>query len=120
MPSASCHRQPPAAARRGRYGPPLALLLAIVAVAATVGATMRDAGARQDGAPEQTTARTEASRTGRRELWIVRSGHTLSEIAGRTRVSAKRIGELNPGVDLGSLQIGQRIRVRRLARPARR
>jgi len=44
---------------------------------------------------------------------VVRAGDTLSEIALRTHVSVTTIERLNPRVTANSLQVGQRLRLRR-------
>ena len=45
--------------------------------------------------------------------YVVRAGDTLSEIALRTHVSVTTIERLNPRVTANSLQVGQRLRLRR-------
>jgi LysM repeat protein len=46
------------------------------------------------------------------DVYIVRSGDTLSGIAEKTGVPVERLQELNPGLDQFSLVKGQRIKLR--------
>ena len=45
-------------------------------------------------------------------FYVVREGDTLATIAEANDTTVERLLELNPGVDINSLQIGQRIRVK--------
>jgi hypothetical protein len=45
-------------------------------------------------------------------FWVVHTGETFASIAARTGLSVGRIEELNPYTYPGSLEIGQRIRLR--------
>lgn len=47
------------------------------------------------------------------KFYVVQPGDNLSTIATRHRVSLTTIQELNPTLDVNSLQAGQRIRLRR-------
>lgn len=42
-------------------------------------------------------------------VWVVQAGQTYGEISERTGVSVTRIEDLNPYVDPGGLQVGERI-----------
>jgi LysM repeat protein len=46
-------------------------------------------------------------------FYVVRSGDTLSEISVRTHVPVATIQRLNPRITANSLQVGQRLRLRR-------
>ncbi len=60
------------------------------------------------------TSKSTRSRTATRRahFYTVKSGDTLSAISARTGVSLPAIEQLNPGVNPGALQTGQRLRLR--------
>jgi LysM repeat protein len=47
------------------------------------------------------------------KFYVVRSGDSLSVISARTGVPLPTLESLNPGVSSNSLQVGQRLRLRR-------
>jgi LysM repeat protein len=46
-------------------------------------------------------------------FYTVKAGDTLSAISAKTGISLPTLEQLNPGVDPGALQTGQRLRLRR-------
>jgi len=46
-------------------------------------------------------------------FYVVRAGDSLSVISARTGVPLPTLESLNPGVSSNSLQVGQRLRLRR-------
>lgn len=47
------------------------------------------------------------------EFWVVRKGDTYGAIAARTGISVVTLEDLNPYTYPGSLEVGQRLRLRR-------
>jgi hypothetical protein len=45
-------------------------------------------------------------------VWVVHTGQTFGEISAQTGVSVTQIEDLNPYVDPGALQVGERIRLK--------
>jgi LysM repeat protein len=102
---------------------PLALLAAVVAVGLVVSSTTGDGeGAssttNRSGERQTTTAerRTRTGRTRERSeprTYRVRSGDTLGMIAEKTGIPVQQLIELNPEIDPQSLNVGDRVRLRR-------
>ena len=109
-----------------RYVAPAAFLLAV-----TVAVLLIRAGMGAGESPLVTTAptvttttpavttspgatdTTAATETGAEpEFYVIREGETLDKIALDHNTSVEQLLLLNPGVDINSLQIGQRIRVK--------
>jgi LysM repeat protein len=90
--------------RIGRYAAPAALVAAVLAIGLLVSTNHHTAA--------KTTPAVVARPHSRHHFWIVRSNQTLSEIVDRTGVSLGRIEALNPHLNPGALQMGQRIRIR--------
>jgi LysM repeat protein len=47
-----------------------------------------------------------------REFYEIHAGDTLGVVASRHETTVSALAELNPGIDPGGLQVGQRIRVK--------
>lgn len=95
-----------------RYLALLALLAAAFAVYLVV-----HSGTAKDASPSASTTRattttTTTRRTTTKRTYTVRPGDTLSGIAERTGVSLARLEELNPDVDVNTLNAGQRLKLR--------
>jgi len=92
-----------------RLAAPLALLAAAVAIAVVVQAS--GSSAPTDSPSVTRTAATQPVRHTRAapRFYVVKSGDTLTVIAGKTNVSLETIQRLNPEVDPNALQTGQRL-----------
>lgn len=94
-----------------RYLALLALLAAAFAVYLVV-----QSGTSDDPSPSaRTTTTTRTATTPRRpakRTYTVRPGDTLSAIAERTGVPLTRLEQLNPDVDVNTLNAGQRLKLR--------
>jgi LysM repeat protein len=103
-----------AARKPGRYLAPVALIAVLVAVILLV-------RARADGAHHTTTPptlttqhRLPTSRPANSPptFYVVKASDTLSGISVKTGVPVATLEALNPSINLGALQIGQKIRLR--------
>jgi LysM repeat protein len=114
--------------RFARFLAPVAFLAAL-----TIAVQLVRAGLRTDdeAAPPAATATTAPATTATRpaatrpattraarttttpspRFYVIEAGDTLDQVALEHDTTVERLLELNPGVDTGSLQIGQRIRV---------
>ncbi len=97
---------------RGRFLAPIAIL---VVIAATVLIVQGELGSKHHARPRRTNnvrqvARNPVSKI--ETVYVVKSGDTLSTISSKTGVSVRTLERLNPGVDPGALQTGQRLRLR--------
>ena len=101
-----------------KFGAPAAFL-----AAATAAVLLVRAGLHTTAAPAPTATRSQpaavvsnhpAARTTApsKRFYVIRTGDTLGDIAGRLGVPVARLLALNPGVRPTSLRIGQRIRTR--------
>ena len=98
---------------RGRFLAPIAIL---VVIAATILIVQGELGSKHHARPQRINnirqvARNSGSKTA--TVYVVKSGDTLSTISSKTGVSVPTLERLNPGVDPGALQAGQRLRLRR-------
>jgi LysM repeat protein len=96
---------------------PLALLLAAVAVAVVVQASVRSDDSNGDSAERTSTERrpeTDTTKTRRRQRpnYTVKLNDTLGLISEKTGVPVERIEELNPELDPQNLIVGQKIKLR--------
>jgi LysM repeat protein len=102
-----------------RYLAPLALAAILVAtylvVQHNVG-TSSTSSPTSSSTPAPSTSTTKSSTkttSTRSRYYTVRSGDSLSVISARTGVPLPTLESLNPGVSSSSLQVGQRLRLRR-------
>jgi LysM repeat protein len=104
-----------------RFLAPLALLAALAAVylvvqhSDTSGSSTSAAPLTRTTSTARKTATSKSSRpkaTKGPRTYTVRSGDTLTTIAGRTGVSADQISELNPNLDPQALVVGTKIKLR--------
>jgi LysM repeat protein len=96
-----------------RYLAPIALLATITATYLIVN---RGLTTHHSSTPSQTSTVRHPSasqKLGGTRYYVVRSGDSLSAIAGRTGVSLSTLQALNPGVNPNALQVGQRLTLRR-------
>jgi LysM repeat protein len=96
---------------------PLALLLAVVAVAVVVQASTRSDDSNGDSAERTSTERspqqdTTEPRRRQRPNYTVKLNDTLGLISEKTGVPVERIEELNPDLDPQNLIVGQKIKLR--------
>jgi LysM repeat protein len=100
-----------AARSRWRYLAPFALLAVIVVTGLVIRSGLSKT---HTVSTQQTTA---ATATGHRHkhkrFYVVKAGDTLSGISAKTGVSITTIEALNPAVDPGALQAGQRLKLTR-------
>ena len=100
-----------AARKSGRYVAPIALLAVIVAIGLVVKSGLSKS---QDVTkPRTTTVSIAGHRTSHKRFYMVRTGDTLSGISEKTGVSIGTLEALNPRVDPGGLQAGQRLKLAR-------
>jgi LysM repeat protein len=100
---------------RARYLAPIALAAAITATYVVVHAALSDKHATAQSQVVRHTGTTSAPRrkpVGHAPAYVVRSGDTLSSISAKTGVSLPTLEALNPNVNPGALQTGQRLRLR--------
>jgi LysM repeat protein len=100
---------------RARYLAPIALVATIAATYLIVHDATRS---KTSTVHSQTVRQRTSSSRGkppRRHgtFYTVKAGDTLSAISARTGISLPTLEQLNPGVDPGALQTGQRLRLRR-------
>jgi LysM repeat protein len=96
---------------------PLALLLAVVAVAVVVQASTRSDDSNGDSGERTSTERgpqqdTTETRRRQRPNYTVKLNDTLGLISEKTGVPVERIEELNPELDPQNLIVGQKIKLR--------
>jgi len=94
-----------------RYLAPLALLGVILAIGLVLQAGLNK---RHDAATPQTIPVSIARhRTTHKHFYVVKAGDTLSGISLKTGVSIGTLEALNPRVDPGALQAGERLKLTR-------
>ena len=110
-----------------RYGAPAAFLLAVTIAVLLVKSALDDNSTPQPVAAPTTTAQTTTHATTTTKLvltgttaattpanaryYVIQSGDTLGAIAAQYDTTVEQLLTLNPDVDPGALQPGQRIRV---------
>jgi LysM repeat protein len=97
---------------RGRFLAPIAILIVI---AATVLIVQGELGSKHHARAQRTNdirhlARTSGAKA--ETFYVVKSGDSLSSISTKTGVAVPTLEKLNPHVDPGALQTGQRLRLR--------
>lgn len=106
------HRSP------ARFLAPLALIAAALAVYLLVQPTSDpDTGPASRGTTvpaQSTTAKTRPSVNSprRAKSYTVKAGDTLTSIAEKTGLSVEHITDLNPDLDVNTLRVGQRLKLR--------
>lgn len=102
-----------------RYLAPLALAAILVATYLVV---QHNVGTSSPSSPSGSATSTQSTSTtksstkttsAKSKYYTVRSGDSLSVISARTGVPLPTLESLNPGVSSSSLQVGQRLRLRR-------
>ncbi|MGZ8650000.1 MAG: LysM peptidoglycan-binding domain-containing protein [Solirubrobacteraceae bacterium] len=92
-------------AAAARIAAPLAFLLAVTIVVLLVRAGLREGeGSAGSGAVVAVTSG--------EQVYVVRKGDTLEEIAARFGTTSRELQRLNPGVDPVELRVGLRLRVK--------
>jgi LysM repeat protein len=105
---------------------PLAIIAAAIALVLVISSSGGSGGGDSSGASAAEKAKDLGTTTSERkkkkssskkdklpqDVYIVKRGDTLGEIATRTGVPVERLQELNPGLDQFSLVAGQRIKLR--------
>jgi LysM repeat protein len=100
------HRSP------ARFLAPLAVVAVFSAVYLVVQTGLREDSS--SATPTRTTAPAKQQKTAStRATYVVRTGDTLSAIAQRTGVSLDRLHQLNPSIDVNSLNAGQKLTLRK-------
>jgi LysM repeat protein len=100
---------------RARYLAPIALAATIAATYLVVHATLSDKHATAQSQVVRHTGTTRAPApkpVSHASFYVIKSGDTLSGISARTGVSLPTLEALNPNVNPGALQTGQRLRLR--------
>ena len=87
------------------------LLLAIV-VGSMLGGSTPTGGGEAEQAGAEREAGSERPRGRGRATYTVRAGDTLGSIAERTGRTPEQLQELNPGLDVQTLQPGQKLKLR--------
>jgi len=90
--------------------------LAVVAVATTVYVVVETGLRDEKSSPTPTRTAPDAKPqkpVSIRATYVVRSGDTLSAISQRTGISLDRLQQLNPSIDVNSLNAGQRLTLRK-------
>jgi LysM repeat protein len=101
---------------RARYLAPIALAATITATYLVVHAALSDKHATAQSQVVRHTGTTAAPAhkpASHAASYVIKSGDTLSSISARTGVSLPTLEALNPNVNPGALQTGQRLRLRR-------
>jgi LysM repeat protein len=103
---------------RARYLAPIALAATIAVTYLVVHAALNNDHATTQSQVTRHTGTTTTNARRRKPVshaptYAVRSGDTLSSISARTGVSLPTLEQLNPNVNPGALQTGQRLRLRR-------
>lgn len=97
---------------RGRFLAPIAIL---VVIAATVLIVQGELGSKHHAHPQLIHGIRHASRNSGAKtetVYVVKPGDSLSTISSKTGVPVPTLEKLNPRVDPGALQTGQRLRLR--------
>ena len=103
------------ARNRARYLAPIALAATIAATYLVVHDTVDNKTSTvHTGVVRQRTSRSSRPKAPARRgsFYRVKTGDTLSAISAKTGVSLPTLEQLNPGVNPGALQTGQRLRLR--------
>ncbi len=101
------HRSP------ARFLAPLAVVAVSTAVYLVVQAGMGDESASSSTPTRTTSADKQQKVASTRATYVVRTGDTLSAIAQRTGVPLDRLHQLNPAIDVNSLNAGQKLTLRK-------
>ena len=72
----------------------------------------KDLGTSASERRQRRKQRTTTAKAPDRDVYVVKEGDTLAQIAETTGVPVERLQELNPGLDQFSLVAGQRIKLR--------
>jgi LysM repeat protein len=99
-----------AARSRARYIAPIALVAVIAGTYVVVHDTL---GSKSAVAHHHKRAGAPKGKYARHHFYVVQGGDSLTTIAGKTGLAVNQLESLNPGLDPNSLQMGQRIRLRR-------
>jgi len=91
-------------AAAARIAAPVAFLLAVTIAVVLVRAGLREGEAPSGGAVVAVTSG--------EQVYVVRKGDTLEEIAARFGTTSRELERLNPGVDPVELRVGLRLRVK--------
>jgi spore germination protein YaaH len=98
----------------GRYLAPVALVAVAVAVGLIVNARVQTTHHAVIAPPIHHVADTaHQQKPGRRFYYVVKPGDSLSTISVKTGVPIATLEALNPSVNPGALQAGERLRLRR-------
>jgi LysM domain-containing protein len=98
---------------RGRFLAPIAILIVIAAAVLIVKGQL---GPKHHARPQRINGVRHATRNSgakSQTIYVVKSGDSFSSISSKTGVTVPTLERLNPGVDPGALQTGQRLRLRR-------
>ena len=102
-----------------RFLAPLALAAIVLATYLVVEHGLNTSSTGSGSASTSTTGHhaspgpTTSRKRPKHRFYVVRSGDSLSVISARTGVPLPTLESLNPGVSTASLQVGQRLRLRR-------
>lgn len=101
-----------------RYLAPLALAVMVIATFIVVQHALSSGSSSSTSTSTTQSSPSPASSAGKKgssksKFYVVRSGDSLSVISSRTGVPLPTLESLNPGVSSNSLQVGQRLRLRR-------
>lgn len=92
-------------AAAARIAAPVAFLLAVTIVVLLVRAGLREGEGPSGGGAVVAV-------TSGEQVYVVRKGDTLEEIAARFGTTSRELERLNPGVDPVELRVGLRLRVK--------
>ena len=98
------------ARNRARYLAPVALVVVIAGTYFVVHSTLTT---KSNTVQHHRRAGGPRGKFARHTFYVVQGGDSLSRIASKTGLSLPQLESLNPGLDPNSLQMGQRIRLRR-------
>jgi LysM repeat protein len=98
------------ARNRARYLAPVALVVVIAGTYFVVHSTLTT---KSKTAQHHKRAGGPKGKFARQRFYVVQGGDSLTGIASKTGVSLTQLESLNPGLDPNSLQMGQRVRLRR-------
>jgi LysM repeat protein len=101
-----------------RYLAPLALAVIVLATYFVVEHALSSGSSASTITSTTQTSPSSSSPAGKKayrksKFYVVRSGDSLSEISARTGIPLPTLESLNPGISSNSLQVGQRLRLRR-------
>jgi LysM repeat protein len=99
-----------AARSRARYLVPIVLVAVIAGTYLIIHGTLTS---KSKTAQHHRHHRGPKGKFARRRFYVVKGGDSLTGIATKTGVALNQLESLNPGLDPNSLQMGQRIRLRR-------